>query len=63
MSDADKPVEQRVRERAYELWEQDGRRAGEADKYWEQARKEIEAEIIEEQDRIIDGARDRGKPP
>lgn len=34
--------EQRVRERAYHLWEADGRPDGNADDYWERAR-ELEA--------------------
>jgi hypothetical protein len=34
--------ESRIRERAYHLWEQDGRPHGRADEYWERAR-ELEA--------------------
>jgi Protein of unknown function (DUF2934) len=39
-----KSIEDRIRERAYELWEQDGRHSGRSDDYWRQARSEVEAE-------------------
>ena len=34
--------DQRVKERAYELWENEGRPAGRHDDHWDQARREIE---------------------
>ncbi|HTJ93584.1 MAG TPA: DUF2934 domain-containing protein [Pararobbsia sp.] len=37
-------LEHRIRERAYRLWEQDGRPDGKAEEYWSQARHLIEAE-------------------
>ncbi|CAM2153004.1 protein of unknown function [Pararobbsia alpina] len=37
-------LEIRIRERAYKLWEQDGRPEGMADEYWARARHLIEAE-------------------
>jgi len=37
----DKQLEQRVRERAYELWIQHGSQPGRADEYWYQAEREI----------------------
>jgi hypothetical protein len=37
-------LETRIRERAYGLWESDGRPEGRAEEYWEQARRLIEAE-------------------
>ena len=37
-------LEQRIRERAYALWEADGRPEGKADEYWERAREMIAAE-------------------
>lgn len=40
----DKQLEQRVRERAYELWIQHGSQQGRADEYWYQAEREILAE-------------------
>lgn len=37
----DKETEQRIRERAYELWIQHGSLPGRADEYWYQAEKEV----------------------
>jgi len=37
----DKQLEQRIRERAYELWMQHGSQADRADEYWYQAEREI----------------------
>lgn len=39
----EKEREQLIRERAYGLWEADGRPDGQADTYWEQAKHEVEA--------------------
>jgi hypothetical protein len=36
--------EQKIRRRAYELWEQDGRPAGRADDYWHRAEREVAAD-------------------
>lgn len=36
--------EQRVKERAYQLWESEGRPSGRQDEHWGQARREIEEE-------------------
>jgi hypothetical protein len=36
--------EEKIRVRAYELWEKDGSPAGRADEYWEQARAQIDEE-------------------
>jgi len=47
MAEPGKSIEDRVRERAYALWEQDGRRNGPSDDYWRQARSEVEAEEAE----------------
>jgi Protein of unknown function (DUF2934) len=47
VTDSGKSIEDRVRERAYSLWEQDGRRSGRSDDYWRQARSEVEAEEAE----------------
>jgi Protein of unknown function (DUF2934) len=47
MTDPEKTIEDRVRERAYALWERDGRREGRSDEYWQQARAEVEAEDAE----------------
>jgi hypothetical protein len=37
-------VEDRIRKRAYELWESDGSPEGRADDYWSRAQAQIEAE-------------------
>lgn len=37
-------LEQRIRERAYHMWEMEGRADGRADEYWERAEEMIEAE-------------------
>jgi Protein of unknown function (DUF2934) len=47
VTDSGKSTEDRIRERAYSLWEQDGRRSGRSDDYWQQARSEVEAEEAE----------------
>ena len=39
--------EDKIRVRAYELWEKDGSPEGRADEYWEQARAQIEDEESE----------------
>jgi hypothetical protein len=36
--------EERVRQRAHEIWEEAGKPDGQHDAHWEQARREIEAE-------------------
>jgi Protein of unknown function (DUF2934) len=45
MSDTDHDLEQRIRARAYLLWEAEGRQEGMADNYWHRARELIEAEV------------------
>lgn len=44
-------LEERIRERAYLLWQQDGALEGCADEYWRQAREMVEEEIREEHQR------------
>jgi hypothetical protein len=44
MSNAKQDLETRIRERAYVLWEEDGRPEGRAEEYWERARRFVEAE-------------------
>jgi hypothetical protein len=39
MADAD--IHERIRRRAYELWEQDGRPEGQAEHYWHRAEAEV----------------------
>jgi hypothetical protein len=47
VAEPQKSIEDRVRERAYALWEKDGRPDGRSDEYWRQARSEVEAEEAE----------------
>ena len=47
MAEPEKTIEDRVRDRAYALWEKDGRPDGRSDEYWQQARSEAEAEEAE----------------
>ncbi|NMM01896.1 DUF2934 domain-containing protein [Paraburkholderia sp. RP-4-7] len=51
-------AEQRIRAKAYALWQEDGSMEGCADEYWRKARGLVEAEMAEEQRRraAIDGA-------
>ena len=44
-------IEQRIRAKAYELWQEDGSMEGCADEYWRRARSLVEAEIVEEERR------------
>jgi hypothetical protein len=53
-------VEERIRMRAYELWQQDGGLEGCADEYWHMARALVEQEI-KELDAAAGGATDQ--PP
>ncbi|HYD98562.1 MAG TPA: DUF2934 domain-containing protein [Alphaproteobacteria bacterium] len=39
-------MEDRIRERAYQLWEEAGRPDGAHDQHWEEARRQIEAESV-----------------
>jgi len=47
-SATDAEGEQRIRERAYQLWEADGAPEGKADQYWHRARELIEEEAKSE---------------
>jgi hypothetical protein len=51
-------IEQRIRAKAYALWEEDGSMEGCADEYWRKARELVEAEIAEEEHTraAVDGA-------
>ncbi len=44
MSSANETLEQRVRERAYALWQSEGSPEGRADEFWDLARRQLEAE-------------------
>jgi hypothetical protein len=45
--DTSKPLEDQVRERAYALWEQDGRPDGRPEDYWHRAEAELDAQDAE----------------
>jgi hypothetical protein len=47
MAEPEQSFEERVRHRAYELWEEAGRPVGRADDYWRQARAELEGKAAE----------------
>ncbi|AUT75848.1 hypothetical protein C2L64_47050 [Paraburkholderia hospita] len=55
-------VEQRIRAKAYSLWQEDGSMEGCADEYWRKARNVVEAEIADEKRRhgASDGATGEG---
>lgn len=57
--DVEQTPEERIRHRAYELWEQAGRPHGRTEEFWSQAKVEFEAEIVEETNKIIDQARSK----
>jgi hypothetical protein len=42
--------DERIRARAYELWEADGSMEGCADEYWRQAREHVEREMEAEEE-------------
>ena len=44
MSDDQGDLEERIRERAYSLWEMEGKQDGGVHAYWERARELIESE-------------------
>jgi hypothetical protein len=46
----EQPLEQRVRERAYEIWNTSGREDGRADEHWLSAEREILATLRAEPD-------------
>ena len=54
---SDKPIEQRIRERAYQLWEQAGRPPSEHERFWQAAEAEIGREALQEQDAVLDDIR------
>jgi hypothetical protein len=58
--------EERVRQRAHEIWEEAGRPDGQHDAHWEQACREIEAES-DEPSGVVDApdksAKNAQKPP
>ena len=64
MAVPEKTIEDRVRDRAYALWEKDGRPDGRSDEYWQQARSEVEAEDAEPgNESPVNGTEKRQPPP
>ncbi|HVE09344.1 MAG TPA: DUF2934 domain-containing protein [Paraburkholderia sp.] len=41
---SDDLIEQQIRERAYQLWQQDGSPEGRSDEYWDKAQRQVQAE-------------------
>lgn len=56
MSDELTP-EERIRQRAYELWEQAGCPHGQDEQYWHAAEAEFEADILREQNEVLERPR------
>jgi hypothetical protein len=48
--------EARIRARAHEIWEKEGRPAGEEKRHWEQASREIDKEEVENDSETTAGA-------
>ena len=46
-------LEQRIRERAFQLWNEDGQPANKADEHWERARAEIEGQQDAPEEKIV----------
>jgi hypothetical protein len=44
----ERDIDERIRERAYQLWERDGDPKKHADEYWETARRQVEAEGVDD---------------
>jgi hypothetical protein len=58
MSETERDLDQRVRERAYHLWERAGRPEGRSDDFWQQARQEVERERTADDERVDEEARE-----
>jgi Protein of unknown function (DUF2934) len=63
MAEPEKTIEDRVRDRAYALWEKNGRPDGRSDEYWQQARSEVEAEEAEPGNESPDDGTEKRQPP
>ena len=46
MSGTGKTMDERIRDRAYALWEQNGRPEGRAEEHWHQAQSDVQAEDV-----------------
>jgi Protein of unknown function (DUF2934) len=63
MAEANSTIEDRVRERAYALWEKDGRPDGRSDQYWQQARSEVNTEDAKSSSESSDDATEKRQMP
>lgn len=63
--------DQKIRDRAYALWEADGQQHGRDQDHWDEARRQVEAELAERSDeaaedsdhpQTIDAERSSAKP-
>ena len=43
MNDQDEALQDRIRHRAYRLWEMEGKQEGQSDRYWLRAREQLQA--------------------
>ena len=69
MSDADRDFEQAIRERAYLIWEREGRPADRAEDHWRRAINEVSrnsdarsGELVEDEEKILFGRTDVNMP-
>jgi hypothetical protein len=63
MAEPEKTIEDRVRDRAYALWEKNGRPDGRSDEYWQRARSEVQAEEAEPDNKSPDNGTEKRPPP
>lgn len=63
MGEANGTMEDRVRERAYALWEKDGRPDGRSDEYWQQAQSEVDTEDAKSGSESSDDATEKRQMP
>jgi len=61
MSDMDK--ERRIRDIAYQLWEDEGRPAGKAEEHWRRARELVENETADESPSLAQPPARKGRQP
>ena len=52
------PIDQRIRERAFQLWEQAGRPQGRHEEFWDRAKAKLHDELLAEQERVLDRSDD-----
>jgi hypothetical protein len=69
MSDSDRNLEQAIRERAYLIWEREGRPADRAEDHWRRATNEAmrnssarNDEFVEDEEKILIGRSDVNMP-